>query len=207
MTIRKLLIILALLPLFAVAQNKAEESKYLAGAVPVNAQGIVYFSHDYECPGKTKAEVYDLLKAYVEQNIVKGENALPQCKLVEANAADGLLAARVEETLYFKKKAWVTHSTRFFYELIYNVKDGGFSVEMRKLHYLYDEFQTPNGEPQAMTAEDWITDSEALNKKGTLIKRTRNFRIGTIDRKDEIFRESAKAAGAKFKTKLVEVEE
>lgn len=207
MTIRKILLILALLPLFAVAQKNAEESKYLAGAVPVNEQGIVYFSHDYNCPGKSKAEIYDLLKAYVETNIIKGADVLPQTKLVEANAAEGLLAARVEETLYFKKKAWVAHSTRFYYELIYNIKDGGFNVEMRKIHYLYDEFQTPNNEPQAMSAEEWITDAEALNKKGGLIKRTKNFRIFTIDRKDDIFRESAKAAGAKFKTKMVEVEE
>lgn len=207
MTIRKLLLLLALLPLFAVAQKDATDSKYLAGAVPVNEQGIVYFNRDYTCPGKSKAEIFEALKAYVENNIIKNENALPQTKLVEANAEDGLIAARVEETLYFKRKAWVTHSTRFYYELIYNVKDGGFNVEMRKLHYLYDEFQTPNHEPQSMSAEEWITDENALNKKGQLIKRTRFFRIFTIDRKDEIFRESGKAAGAKFKTKMVEVEE
>lgn len=206
MKIRKLILLLAFCPLLAAAQ-KADEAKYLAGAVPQNELGIVVFKNTYDVPGKTKAEIYQALKEYTQEQILKGPNALTQCRFVEQDEDGGLLAARVDENLYFTRKAWVSHKTRFFYELIYNISDGGFSVEMRRLHYLYEEQETPNGKPINLTAEEWITDKEALTKKGKLLRRTKNFRIHTIDRKNEIFRGAAKAAGAKIKTKLVEVEE
>ena len=39
-----------------------------------------------------------------------------------------------------------------------------------------------------VTAEEWITDEEALNKKKTGLNRmSAKFRIKTIDRKDNIF--------------------
>lgn len=206
MQIRKLLLALLFLPLCALGQ-KTDMSKYLAGAVPQNEQGVVFFQRSYDCPGQSRAQTFQKLKTFLQDSILHGANALPQSRLVESDSVSGLLAARVEETLYFKRKAWVTHSTRFFYELIYNVSDDGFSVEMRHLRYLYDEFQNAGHEPLAMPAEEWITDKEALNSKGGLVKRTRYFRICTIDRKDDIFRQSARAAGAKPKTRLIEVEE
>ena len=194
MKLYHLALILFMCPLFAEAQ-KIDETKYLAGAVPQNELGIVVFSQTYEVPGNTQNE------------ILKGPNALVQCRFVEQDEANGLLAARVEEDLYFKRKAWVSHKTRFFYELIYTISDGSFQVEMRRIYYLYEDQETPGGTPMKFTAEEWITDKEALTKKGKLLRRTKNFRIGTIDRKNEIFRGAAHAAGAKLKTKIIEVEE
>lgn len=206
MKLYHLALILFMCPLFAEAQ-KIDETKYLAGAVPQNELGIVVFSQTYEVPGKTKSEIYQALQTYTQNEILKGPNALIQCRFVEQDEANGLLAARVEEDLYFKRKAWVSHKTRFFYELIYTISDGSFQVEMRRIYYLYEDQETPGGTPMKFTAEEWITDKEALTKKGKLLRRTKNFRIGTIDRKNEIFRGAAHAAGAKLKTKIIEVEE
>jgi len=206
MKLKKLILLLAFLPLGTNAQDW-NNPKYLAGAVTQNEQGIVTFSRTYEAPGKTRDELFHTLRTYLQTDLMKGPNALQQCRLVENDSVEGLLAARMDEYLYFKQKAWVSHRTRFTYELIFNVNDGGFRVEMRRLRYLYEEQETPNSQPMDIRAEDWITDKEALTKKGTLLRKVRPFRVFTIDRKDEIFREAARACGVKFKTKVIEVDE
>ena len=48
--------------------------------------------------------------------------------------------------------------------------------------------QNREGGPKIFTAEDWITDKEAYNRKGTkLLKSTGKFRFKTIDLKDILF--------------------
>ncbi|MBR1733769.1 MAG: DUF4468 domain-containing protein [Alloprevotella sp.] len=205
MKLKATLLLMLALPAIAMAQDW-NNKKYLAGAVP-QQQGVVIFSRTYEVPGKSRAEIFSLLREYTERQILNGENSLPQCRLVECDEVEGLLAARVEEYLYFKRSALVSHRTRMSYELVYDVRDGGFTVDMRRIRYRYEEQETPNGMEQNFTAEEWISDAEALTKKGTLLRKTRKFRVFTIDRKDEIFREAARAAGATVKTRLVEVDD
>lgn len=198
-----LLLATALMPLAAGAQDW-NNPKYLKGAVTQNEQGIVAFTRTYECPGKSRAELFGLLRDYLRNDLFKGENALNQCRLVENDSVEGLLAARMDEYLYFSRKAFVTHRTRFTYELIFQVADNSFSVEMRNLRYLYEEQETPNAQPLDIRAEKWITDAEALSKKGTLLRKPRKFRVFTIERKDEIFSNAARLCGAKANKKVVE---
>ncbi len=198
-----------LLPFATAAQAQKEgDEKYLAGAVPVK-NGIVVFDKTYNVSGKSKFELFDALKAYA-QTLIKGENSLEQSRIIESDSLQGLLAVAMEETLYFRKSAWVTHSTRFFYELVFTIDDGKFTVEMRRLRYLYDEGAAPD-RPNSFTAEQWITDDEALSKDGKKLTRiSGRFRRHTIDRKDEVFRGAARATGALQKRKVVrevEVEE
>lgn len=206
---RLFIVMMLLLPLATAlpAQDK-NDPKYLAGAVPLK-NGFVIFDKTYKVSGKSKSELFRDLKAYAE-TLVKGENSLQQSRIVEDDSVQGLLALRMEETLYFHKTAWVTHSTRLFYELIFTVGDGQFTVEMRRIHYLYEEGAKP-GEPYSFTAEEWITDKEALSKDGKkLLRVPGRFRRFTIDRKDEIFRGAARATGALQKRKVIqeiEVEE
>ena len=99
----------------------------------------------------------------------------------------------MEEYLYFKRTPLVNHRVHFYYQIIFTASDGGFKVQMRNLRYLYDDI--PNAE--VYRAEDWITDSEALNKSKTkLLRLPGKFRRFTIDRKDAIFRGAARATGA-----------
>ena len=114
MKIQNLILAMVLCPMLAVAQ-KIDESKYLAGAVPQNELGVVVFQNSYEVPGKSKSEIYQALKEYTQNEILKGPNALTQCRFVEQDEDGGLLAARVDENLYFTRKAWVSHKTRIFY--------------------------------------------------------------------------------------------
>lgn len=185
-----LVFLATLFPAPSVAQESATPSKYLAGAVPT-VNGQVVFEETYEVPGKSKLEIYGVLKAYTEQEILKGENHLEQCALTETDSLGGLLAASVEERLYFTRKAWVSHSVRFYYQLIYRINDERFTVCMRRINYMYDD--VPREED--LRAEDWITDGEALNKDKTkLTRKAGKFRKHTIDRKDQIFQAAAAAA-------------
>lgn len=195
--------------LFSVALGAGAQTdkKYLAGAVPVE-NGYVEFKKSFDVPHKSKQEIFQSLKDYTQKELVEGPNRLNQARITEANAEEGILAASMEEFLYFKRTAMVSHGTRFFYQLIYKVGEGKFDVEMRRIHYIYDGSEGTSMNAQDIPAEKWITDDEALVKKGTKLSRiSGKFRRFTIDRKDQIFRGAAKAAGVAMKTKVIEVEE
>ncbi len=192
------------LPGLMTAQNENPDSKYMAGAVPVNASGFVYFDKTYNVKGKTRTDLFHILQEYVQTRIVEGENHLEQARITEADSTTGVISASMEEYLYFKRKAWTMDRVRFYYQLIFRIEDGKFSVEMRNIHYLYDDVP----QPQDYRAEKWITDDAAFNRNKTkLLKVPGKFRRFTIDRKDEIFTGAARACGVIRKvTKVVEEE-
>ena len=88
------------------------------------------------------------------------------------------------EWLVFTDRALALDRTRLRYYLIVDCKDGQATARMTRISYLYEEERNP----QHFTAEEWITDEEALNKKKTKLYRNNGkFRRKTIDRKDFIF--------------------
>ncbi|MDO4929927.1 MAG: DUF4468 domain-containing protein [Bacteroidales bacterium] len=199
-----LLFLFMVVPVLAVAQKDEDLSKYLAGAVPVNSSGFVQFDKAYTVTGKSQLEIFRLLRDYVQTEIVGGENSLAQARITEADSARGTVVASMEEYLYFKRKAWTMDRVRFYYQLVFFIEDGKFRVEMRNLHYLYDDVPSPSD----YRAENWITDEEALNKSKTkLLRVPGKFRRFTIDRKDAIFIGAARAAGADRKVHVETVEE
>jgi colicin import membrane protein len=205
-----ILTLLAACSIAVCAQKNQDMSKYLAGAVPVK-EGMVVFDKTYEVPDKSKGEIYSLLKNYTERAIIKGELSLTQSRMQETDSIQGLIVAAVEEYLYFKRSPLSTDGTRMYYQLIYRVDEGKFNVEMRRIRYIYDITDTPSTEANpdlCFSAEDWITDKEALNRKQTkLLKMPGKFRRFTIDRKNQIFSDAAIATGAVRKVKMVEVYE
>ena len=206
---KKIFAFLAVLLCFASASAQGDKNvdRYLAkDAVPL-VNGYVQFDRTVSAPGKSKAELYTALKKYVQTALVEGEEHLPQARVTEADSVDGVIAASMEEYLYFKRTKWAVHRVRFFYQLVCTVKDGEFGLMMRNLHYRYVPEEAPGSYDEDLRAEKMITDEEALTKKGTKLTRIGGkFRRFTIDRKEEIFNGAAKAAGVakKYKTVLVE---
>ncbi len=197
---------LMLLPLAVAAQQTSDDSRYLSGAVPV-VNGYVQFSKTYKAEGKSQAELFSQLKSYTQKSVVEGPDHLPQARITEADSLSGTIAASMDEYLYFKRTNWQIHRVHFYYQLIFQIKDGEYTATMRNLHYKYDPEANPEQAGQDYRAEQWITDEAALTKKGKLQRVSGKFRVKTIDRKDAIFRGSAEATGVKKKVKLVEVEE
>ena len=175
---------------------------YLKGAV-TEKNGVVVFEETFIVPGKSKVDIFDSLKNYT-QSIVTGENHLPQSRITELSPNKDIIAASVEETLWFKRTALVSDFARFFYQLVFEVSDGQFKVMLLRIRYIYEPMATP-GQDNVMLAEEWITDKEALKKDGTQLRRgtSKKFRIATIDRKNQLFRGAGRACGLKF-TRIVE---
>lgn len=164
---------------------KAKENvnaKYLRGAVP-EVDGRVVFTKHIEAPGKSASQIYDILHQYL-QKMTKEKNQLENSKLVTEDTQKHELVASFEEWLIFKKAALVLDQTRFFYVIQAQCQDGGVDVTMSHIRYLYEEQR----KAQRISAEEWITDKEAVNKKNTkLYPGSGKFRRKTIDRKDFLF--------------------
>ena len=193
---RQLFIIamLMLLPLAVAAQDNTWEqpektatasnpdAEYLAGAVP-EVDGRVVFTTTIKAPGKSAKQIFDLLKADFER-ITKESNQFEQSRIALADSVKMQVVGNYQEWLVFKNKPLNLDRTRFFYTLIADCRDGEATIQLTRIHYLYDE------ERLALTykAEEWITDKWGLNKKQTKLARVSGkFRRKTIDRKDYLF--------------------
>jgi len=164
----------------AKAKPKVDE-KYLKGAVP-EVDGKVVFSTSINAPGKTATQIYDILLQYMER-MTKTTNQI-QSKIITADADKHEITGAYQEWLVFKKTALSLDRTRFMYALNAQCSDGRADIKMTRIRYLYEEERSP----QHMTAEEWITDKEAVNKKNTkLLPISGKFRRKTIDRKDFLF--------------------
>jgi colicin import membrane protein len=178
-----IMVILLCLPIAVSAQKVADISKYLAGAVPTE-NGYVTFKQDFKVDGVNKEKTFLALMDYAQKQLVEGPDHLEKARITEADTLNGLVVVSMEEYLYFKRKAWTSDRVRFNYQLIFQVVDGGFSAEMRRLTYRYDD--VPNAELRR--AEDWIVDAVALTADGkALKKKPGKHRRCIIDRKDAIF--------------------
>ena len=166
----------------AAEQKINPDAKYLRGAVP-EVDGKVVFSKHIDVPGKNAADIYAIVKGYMEK-MVREKNQLENTKIITADDATHTISAFYEEWLVFKKTAIVLDRTRLYYALEAECKDGSADITISHIRYLYEEERNP----QRLTAEEWITDKEAINKKNTkLYPGSGKFRRKTIDRKDFLF--------------------
>lgn len=189
--------LVALLPLNMLAQDNTWErpeveevpvqekedpnAKYLKGAV-TEEDGRVVFTTTTEAPGKSAADIYAIAKQYL-QKMISEKNQI-QSRLITEDTEKNLVAAAFEEWLVFKSTSLALDRTRLYYGLQAQCKDGKLTLKMGRIRYLYEEER----KPQHLSAEEWITDKVALNKKGTkVLPVSGKFRRKTIDRKDFIF--------------------
>lgn len=186
------------LPMAATAQNTWEmpeeeemaektvkvnpDAKYLAGAVPT-VDGKVVFSTTVNAPGKSANEIYSILKKYMLR-MTKEKNQFETSCLSIQDSVNHILAGVYQEWLVFKSSGLSLDRTRFKYTLIAQCEDGKADITISRISYLYEEERNP----QKYTAEEWITDENALRKnKQKLLPISGKFRRKTVDRKDYLF--------------------
>ncbi|MDD6436544.1 MAG: DUF4468 domain-containing protein [Prevotella sp.] len=172
------------------AAKKQEESKddknaprYLKGAVPQDAEGDVVFTLDLNVPGKAAQDIYQTTLKWMTR-LVQGEEQI-NSRVALVNPKEHVIATTVKEWLTFRRNFISTDRTQFNYTLIANCMDNHLKLQMTRISYLYEQ-----GRPSELrvSAEDWISDKKAINKKGTkLLNGSGKFRRFTIDRKDELF--------------------
>lgn len=158
--------------------------KYLVGGVP-EENGKVVWAKQIPVEGKNAAQIYGILLPYF-QNFVKGSEQTELSRVSVVNEELKEIYVRPVEWLVFENKPLSLDQTKFIYNIGVKCKDGAADVRIFSIRYIYEE-----GRPGAMSvsAEEWISDSEALNKKKTGFHKggVKKFRMKTIDRVEEIF--------------------
>ena len=166
----------------------SEDYKYLKpGAMP-EQDGNVVFTLDLDVPALSAQQVYD--RMYVALDTIANQ----ECQIQDERSKNGVvlvnkkehsIVAQYHEWMTFKKNFVVLDRTRFNYTVIAKCTDGHLHLTLERMTFLYEQ-----GRPTEMrtSAEEWISDKEAINKKGTkLLPGSAKFRRSTIDRKDELF--------------------
>ena len=183
--------------------KKAEQdmSIYTAsGAIP-EINGKVVFKDIIAVPGKTKDEIFTKLAQWVsfryEANSVNGVYTdadffknIEYAQVKVADKQEGKIQCQGAEELIFSIKPLAKNYTQAFYLLNLDVKDGQVAFNLHTLSFNVDQGA---GDFIRMTAENWITDKEALTKKGTLRRIPSKFRIKTIDLVAELKKEISEA--------------
>lgn len=181
-----------LLTVFAFARGLNEQDpKYGKGAVPEDENGNVYFTQVVDIPEGMSADVcYEILF-----NWAKGRFAQPYAqagRILNDDANTRRFIFHVDQIIVFKSTALVGDESKISYNFSVAVKDGKYTMTMTDIKYRYEEGREGGG--KVFPAEDWITDKEAYNRKGTkFLKSTGKFRIKTIDLKNLLFQKATDA--------------
>jgi colicin import membrane protein len=194
---KKILIaLMTLMPLLANAQANTWErieveeqpkdnpdAKYLAPNAVPEVDGKVVFQTTLYAEGKTADEIYDILLAQLTKMTTE-PNQIANSAVVVQDREQHILGAVFHEWLVFTDKVFSLDRTHFNFQLRVAIADGKCDVTIDHITYDYDLER----KPQHYTAEEWITDKYAVNKKHTkLYPISAKFRRKTIDRKDFIF--------------------
>lgn len=164
---------------------RKKDNYYLEGAVPVVA-GKVVFALEKTIEGASATKIYDSALDYFKR-MMTSANQLEGTKIVTADNTNHRIVAHFNQQLVFEKTALSTDYTLISYDIIAKCSDGHICVSMTNIRYAY-EMDREDGDGMVTTAEEWITDEHALNKKHTRLRKyMAKFRIGTIDLKDNIF--------------------
>ena len=180
-------------------QGRQPQEYYLKGAVPERG-GKVVFSREFEVPGRSRQDLFYAVGRWAElryaPNTVRGEWYEPTyyhnfefANVQIADVDEGNLLCQGDEEMVFTNKVLNRDAARLQYVLQFHVSDGKVSAEISQIVYTYTLVEMPERIP----AETWITDSEAINKKGRLLKASARFRVKTVDLKDELFKEIEEA--------------
>lgn len=185
---KTLLLFLLCFPLCLTAQD---DSKYLAGAVPV-VDGKVVFTKTIDVPGASKNAVFGRIIEWAKKRFVTDDTQ--KGRVLYSDETKGDIACYGEEYLTFNQSALSIDRTLVTYQTIITTEDGRCNLKVTAIHYRYN-VSTKN-EPERYSAEEIITDKYTLNKaKDKIYKKIGKFRIFTIDMVEKIFDDATAALG------------
>lgn len=164
-----------------------EDPKYLEGAITFDEQGKIVFDTEIEAPGKSAAQLYDLVLDYMSGLTQDKESKASRMALV--NKDEHIIVNTMDEWLVFSNSFISLDRTECKYNLIAKITDGKVSLSINHINYIYEEGRQTGFK---LPAEEVIIDKVALTKKKNDLARIfGKFRKKTIDRKDQIFNEIA----------------
>ncbi len=157
--------------------------KYIKkGAVP-EVNGKVVFSKDIAVNGKSAQEIYDIAYEAIDK-LAKGSQQISS-GIVLVNKKEHVIVGRFVEWLVFTNSLMSLDRSKFSYTLVTRCEDNNVHIDIERISYNYEEDRSTGFRA---TAEELISDKNALNKKRTKMRiGITKFRKATIDRKDAIF--------------------
>lgn len=159
------------------------DAQYAAGTVP-EVDGKVEWSKTFACPGRSTDDLYERTLAALTA-ITKEPRQGAKSRISAVNRKQHIIAAYLDEEMVFSAGALAKDYCSFRYTLIAECSEATVTVRLCRMSYEYEKGRPGGG---VFTAEEWITDSQALNKSQTNFYRLNGkFRKKTIDRKDELF--------------------
>lgn len=165
-----------------------KDAKYLAEGVVPEKNGKVVFSKDIVVNGMSAQEIYERTYTYLD-SISQAKDQI-ESSIVLFNKKEHIIAAKFDEWLIFTSSALSLDQSEFKYTAIAKCSDGQLHFSIEKISYAYEASQRNS---LHATAEEWITDKVAVNKKRTkLYPVSAKFRRKTIDRVQNIFNELEK---------------
>lgn len=174
---KQLLLFFLIIPSLLMAQ---EDQKYLAGAVPEEG-GKVVFAKEISIPSLTKDQVYDIMYIWAQKYFSEEGR-----RLVYSDKDKGDIAAIGEEYLVFQSTALSLDRSIMNYRVTIECENSAANIKMTGIRYEYNvSYQR---DPEKYSAEEWITDKYALNKKKDKLNRGNGkFRRKTVDFAEDMF--------------------
>lgn len=184
-----------------ISKETLSDSRYAApGAVP-EEDGKIVFKKTIVAAGQSKEDIYTKVAQWAslryEANNTRGVYTdadfyknLEYAKVKEGDKQSGKIQCQGAEELIFSLKPLAKNFTQAFYLLDLTVADGHVDFNLHNLAFNVDKGE---GEFMRVTAEEWISDKESLNKKGELRRISGKFRIKTIDLVNELEKEISEA--------------
>lgn len=188
-----------------IQKQHADMSAYKSvGAVPVK-NGKVTYNEVIAFPGMTKNDIYARVAQWAslryEANTANGMYTDPwffknldYSMVKTADKEKGIISCVGAEELIFSIKPLAKNYTQAFYTLDIAVSDGQAEFTLTNIYFNVDQGE---GKFDRVSAEEWITDEECLNKKGELRRIPGKFRVKTIDLVTELKKEIAATAASK----------
>lgn len=183
-----------------ISKEMLSDPQYAAPNAMPEENGKVVFRTSIAAAGQSKEDIYTKVTQWAslryEANSKKGvyTDADFYCNLEYANAKvveqGSKLQCQGAEELIFSLKPLAKNFTQAFYLLDLTVEDGRVEFYLHNLAFNVDQ---GDGEFARVTAEDWISNKECLNKNGEMRRIPGKFRIKTINLVKELEKEISEA--------------
>ena len=150
------------------------EAKYAQGSVPV-VNGRVTFQETIPTTLSPEA-AYAKVSAWAKERFEKPNVIIS--KFITDDARNHKMSLTAEEYIVFTNRFFVYDRTRINYWLEMQCADNSATIKLTRINYWYEE-EREGG--LKFSAEEMITDENAFNRKGKMLKAQGKFRRKTID--------------------------
>ncbi len=144
--------------------------------------GKITFESQIKAPSLSQQELYDILYKWSDERFKPNEKM--NARIIYTDKDKGMILSSAEEYIVFSSSAFSLDRTRIYFHLLIECSPENIKYQMSKIRYWYDE---NNDGGEKFTAEEWISDKDALNKAKTrLLPYSGKFRRKTIDLNDDL---------------------